>query len=94
MNAVIEAMACGLPVVTSDRRELRETVSEKTAILVDPHSIEELREGIGELVRDRERRERMGEAGRAHVSGVSLEQRAMGIIDWLQTIVDKGRSTS
>jgi glycosyltransferase involved in cell wall biosynthesis len=45
---VIEAMACGCPVITSSVSSLPE-VAGNAALLVDPNSVEEIAEGIREL---------------------------------------------
>lgn len=42
---VIEAMACGTPVITSNTTSLRE-IAEDAAILVDPSSVEEIKNAI------------------------------------------------
>lgn len=49
---VLEAMACGCPVVTSDRSSLPE-VAGGSAILADPENVNELREAIESLLDDK-----------------------------------------
>lgn len=46
---VIEAMACGIPVLTSTTTSLPE-VAGGTAILVDPESVAEISKGIEQVV--------------------------------------------
>jgi glycosyltransferase involved in cell wall biosynthesis len=46
---VLEAMACGVPVITSQVPSLREVTGE-AAILVDPHDVEGLTKSIDEVV--------------------------------------------
>lgn len=48
----LEAMACGLPVVVSNCSSLPETVGD-AALLVNPHSPEEMAEGILQVLEDR-----------------------------------------
>lgn len=63
--AALEAMAAGLPVVASAVGGLPELVREgETGSLVPPASPDELAVRLKELIGDRERRQRMGEAGR------------------------------
>ncbi|HXB72712.1 MAG TPA: glycosyltransferase family 1 protein [Candidatus Acidoferrales bacterium] len=65
---ILEAMAAGVPVVTSNRSALPEVAGE-AAILVDPENTEALGEALRSLVRDQDlRRElvRLG-TGRAHL---------------------------
>jgi glycosyltransferase involved in cell wall biosynthesis len=46
---VLESMACGVPVITSQVPSIREVTGE-AAILVDPHNVEGLAKGIDEVV--------------------------------------------
>jgi alpha-1,3-rhamnosyl/mannosyltransferase len=60
---IIEAMACGTPVITSNTSAMPET-SGGQALLVDPTSIEEISAGLYRATRDHAWRER------AHVEGI------------------------
>ena len=62
---VIEAMACGTPVLTSNISSLPE-VAGNAALLVNPHSIDDIRFGIERLVNDAE--------FRASLSALGLER--------------------
>ncbi|MGH0034466.1 MAG: glycosyltransferase [Myxococcota bacterium] len=90
-NAVIEAMACGLPIVSSDIPSLRETVPPEAAHLVDPRDIDALRGAIRTLVDDAGLRERMGAAARAHAERSSIAARADRIRSFLCQVVERGR---
>jgi glycosyltransferase involved in cell wall biosynthesis len=61
---VLEAMAHGVPVITSRRSALPE-VAGNAAILIDPDHTEELRWALDRLIKDPEQRVRLSEAGRA-----------------------------
>jgi len=54
---VLEAMACGIPVVTSNVSSLPE-VSGGAAVLINPHSIKDLADGIKRILFDEELRKR------------------------------------
>lgn len=65
---LVEAMACGKPVIASDSGASREIVeSGVTGLLVPPGDAEQLGQAILTLLGDRERRLRMGRAGAARV---------------------------
>jgi len=85
-NAVIEAMACGLPIVSSDILSLRETVDEKSAILVDPMDHTAIASALELLSNDSERRERMGVRAMELGRRTTLASRAHRIRDWLRTV--------
>ena len=75
-NAVIEAMACGLPIISSDIPSLRETVDARSAILVDPIDEGALAKAMSLLVMDRDRRERMAIAALEIGSNRAIGERA------------------
>lgn len=67
--AVIEASACGKPVVVSDVGGLPEVVKDGiTGIVVPPRNYEKTAEAIEKLVLDVKLRKKMGEAGRKMVA--------------------------
>lgn len=67
--AVIEASACGKPVVVSDVGGLPEVVKDGiTGIVVPPRNPEKTAEAIEKLVLDDSMRKQMGAAGREHVA--------------------------
>lgn len=64
----VEAMACGKPVVSTNRGGPAETVVDgETGYLVPPEDPEALAKRVIQLLRDPEQRERMGSAGRQRV---------------------------
>jgi glycosyltransferase involved in cell wall biosynthesis len=59
---VLEAMACGAPVVTSDNSALREVAGD-AALLVDPHSSEAIAEALERVLEDPELRDDLRRRG-------------------------------
>ena len=59
---VVEAMACGSPVIASNVTSLPE-IAGGAAVLVNPHSVEEMAMAMAELDRDENRRNRLIELG-------------------------------
>ena len=67
-NAVLEAMACGLPVVATDVGGTNEAVSDDVeGFLIAPRDPHAAAHALAALWRDRELRQRMGDAGRARI---------------------------
>jgi colanic acid/amylovoran biosynthesis glycosyltransferase len=67
-NAALEAMACGLPVVTTDCGGMREAITEGVEGLITPvREVEGLAEALERLWRDPDARSRMGQTGRRRV---------------------------
>ena len=59
---VLEAMACGVPVVTSNTTALPETAGD-AALLVDPTSVEQISEAMKQVVSDNSLRQRLRKKG-------------------------------
>ena len=65
-KALLEAAACGRPLIAADVPGCRETVRPgESGLLVPPHDVEALAEAIADLAADPRRRAAMGRAGRA-----------------------------
>ena len=82
-NAILEAMACGLPVVSSDIPSNREVLDPTTSILVDPLDIGQIQNAIRTLVDDPDRRRAMGSAALEKAQNFNSRERARRILEWL-----------
>lgn len=79
-NAVLEAAATGIPVVTTESTGARDAVvAEVTGLLIPPGYPEAIYESVVKLLRDPERRFRMGRAARAWVVEHYSEERVLGL---------------
>jgi len=85
-NALLEALACGLPVVTSDRPFNRAVVDESMARLVEPSDAGALGAAIAALVDRPALRAALGAAALAHAAAFRLEQRAARILALLEAV--------
>jgi glycosyltransferase involved in cell wall biosynthesis len=80
-NALLEAMACGLPVVASDVDGIREYAGPDAAILTAPGDPESLAAAILQTVRDDRRRSVLSEAGRARAGQYDFRNVARRMTD-------------
>lgn len=70
---VLEAMACGLPVITSNVSSLPEVAGD-AAILVNPAKVEEITEAMKLIINDSKLREKMGNLGLERVKQFSWQK--------------------
>lgn len=89
--ASIEAMAAGLPVITSPVGGIPEIIADgTTGLLVPPDDGEGLRAAIEALAADAGRRQRMGTAGRmVAVERFSAEQNTGRLLDMLREVAQR-----
>ncbi|HUV68546.1 MAG TPA: glycosyltransferase [Terracidiphilus sp.] len=79
-NVVLEAASTGIPVVTTLSTGSRDSVvPEVTGLLIPPGYPEAISEAVVKLLRDPERRMRMGRAARAWVLEHYVEERVLGL---------------
>jgi teichuronic acid biosynthesis glycosyltransferase TuaC len=83
-NALLEAQACGLPVITSHGEFNDDIVSEDTSLRVDPLSIDEIRQAILTLRNNVELRIRMGDAAARWALQFDINLRARRVLDFME----------
>ncbi len=90
-NAVLEAAATGIPVVTTESTGARDAVvAEVTGLLIPPGYPEAIVEAVVKLLRDPERRFRMGRAARAWVTEHYSEERVLGLTaEYYRSLLDE-----
>lgn len=88
-NAIIEAMACGLPIISSDRSFNDDILSNDYAIRVDPEDVEAIRNAIALLVKDSERRKKMSFLALDAAKRFDVNKRAMEILSWMELKINE-----
>ncbi len=82
-NAIVEAMACGLPIVSSDIPEIRVQCKPSFSVLVDPLDADAIRVAIDGIVSDQERLNVMSEKALEHSKQFDIRERAKHILQFL-----------
>lgn len=86
-NAIIEAMACGLPIVSSDCDFNDDILDDSNSIRVNPSSIDEIAEAINRLYENEDLRLRLGEISLAKAAALTIENRAKKIIEFMNVSI-------
>lgn len=82
-NAIIEAMACGLPVVSTDASFNRDILDETNSILINPNSVEDIKTAIIKLYEDKALRDSLSEGSLKAAKELTLDKRAKRILDFI-----------
>jgi len=85
---MLEAMACGIPVITSNTSSMPE-VSGGAAILVDPYKPEELTFAIEKLLSDQKSRLKLREAGFKQAALFSWQKMAGKVLDIYKDVLNE-----
>lgn len=84
-NAIIEAMACGLPIISSNLPFNWDILNEQNAILIDPLDVEEIAKAIKSLKDDKAKREIMSAAALSSAVDLTIDKRAKKIINFIES---------
>lgn len=82
----LEAMACGLPVITSDRGALPETTGD-AALRVRPESPEEMAQAVVRLLDDEKLREELRRRGLRRAAGFGWEKSARQTLEVYESVL-------
>lgn len=83
-NAVIEAMACGLPVIASNGRFHDDILDESVSIRVDTRDRNAVRKAVEKLRDDPAGRQAMGGSAQQRARNLDIRVRAKRVLDWMQ----------
>lgn len=82
----LEAMSSGTPVIASYSSSLAE-ICESSALLIDPHNINDLVEAFGQVLNNKEFSEKLSEMGRNQASKFTWEKSATETLNLFQSLV-------
>lgn len=88
-NAIVEAMACGLPVISTDAPFNYDILNESNSIMVDCHDVDAIADAIQKLKTDENLRKGLSDGALAMAEGLSIMKRAERIIDFIQKQIKK-----
>ena len=82
-NAMIEAMACGLPIISSDASFNWDVLHETNSLLIDPNSVSQIQDSILKLYNDKQLRNKLADGAIKSASCLTLKKRAERIISFI-----------
>lgn len=83
-NAIIEALACGLPVISSDRPFNYDILNETNSILVNPMDINEIASAIVHLKNNKQLKEQLATGAEESSKNYILSNRAKKIYNYIK----------
>jgi teichuronic acid biosynthesis glycosyltransferase TuaC len=88
-NVTVEAMACGLPLVVSDRPFNRDFLGESDAVFVDPESVSSIASGLACILESEARRRQLARSAQARACAFSLQERVRAIRVFISELLDR-----
>ncbi len=86
-NAIVEAVVCGLPVISSDRMFNYDILDDSCSVLIDPENVDELANAIKRLKEDTEYRNKLAAGSLKKAKELSIDVRVDRILDFINTIM-------
>lgn len=83
-NAIIEAMACGLPIVSSNKNFNDDILTDEYSIRIDSTNVSEIVQAISHLKKDPEKLDQMSEKALRASEEFELSNRAIKIINFME----------
>lgn len=84
-NVIVEAMASGLPIISSDIPEVKVQCTKDFSLLVDPMNIDSIAESIDLILSNSTIRNKMSLAARNHSEIFDLKNRADNILNFIKS---------
>ena len=84
-NAIVEAMSCGLPIISSNLPFNRDVLDESNSIMIDPNDVGAISGAIARLRDDKALRERMAAASLEKTKSLTIDRRAKDILAFIQS---------
>jgi len=84
-NAIVEAMACGLPIVSSDRSFNYDILNRENSILIDPDDVDEIANALDVLYKDEMLRDCLASNAFIDSRRLGVRQRADDILDFIES---------
>lgn len=88
-NSIVEALSCGLPVVSSDLPFNYDILNEENSILINPMDVDAIASAIKRIKDNSDLRERLQRGASQIGKQLGIEQRATSILNFISSTIDK-----
>lgn len=88
-NSIVEAMACGLPIVSSNLEFNDDIIDSENSIRIDPQNVEEIAKALKTLRDDEKLRAKMGEKSLEMARGMTIHARIEALLAFIQSVIEK-----
>ncbi len=82
-NAIVEAMACGLPIISSDLQFNYDILDNQNSLLIDPNNVEQIADAIKKIKNNKLLQTSLAENSLKRAQTLSLPDRAKKIINFI-----------
>ena len=89
---ILEGMACGVPVITSNTSSMPEVAGEGTALIIDPFNPDEIVHAMQRLVEDQMLAKVLSEKGVERAKDFSWESMARHVLDLYENVYEEIKS--
>ena len=93
-NAIVEAMACGLPIISSNLPFNDDILTDENSIRVDPNDVDAIAEAIKKLKDNPALREKMAEAALESAKSLTIQKRAANILAFMNGLNEHGSNNT
>lgn len=83
-NAIVEALSCGLPVISSDLPFNDEILNKQNSIRIDVENVAQIRESILHLCHNPQRRQELAKGARESAKELGIQSRARRILEFME----------
>ena len=87
-NSIVEAMSCGLPIISSNLPFNYDILDDSNSILINPESIDEIAKAINKLYRDNNLRENLSKASLMKAKELTIQKRVSKIITFIRNCLE------
>lgn len=88
-NSIVEAMACGLPIISSNLPFNWDILNDGNSIMIDPNNIDEIAAAIVKLRDDKQLREKLSEGAMETAKDLTIEKRAEKIEGFIKSTMNQ-----